>query len=107
MDHEAIVARFGGDTGLVGELVALFVADCPRMIEDVRRSIQSESAEDLRCAAHAFKGCVANFTDSGAVDAARTLETIGRENRIGDAPEAFVWLEREVAALLQVMRRFQ
>jgi hypothetical protein len=57
----------------------------------------------LRRAAHALKGCVANFTDAGAAEAAQALEAIGREGRIGEAPEAFTRLEREVEELLHVM----
>jgi len=104
MTREAMIARFGGDEQLVAQLVELFVDECPRMIGDLRSSVESGSAEALRRSAHAFKGCVANFTDTGAVEAARALETMGREGRVADAAATLVWLEREVDELLRAMR---
>ena len=100
------MARFGGDEELVGQLVELFVEECPRMLRDLRQTVESRSAAELRRAAHTFKGSVGNFTDSGPLEAARCLEAIGREERVADAPEALAWLEREVEELLRVMREF-
>jgi HPt (histidine-containing phosphotransfer) domain-containing protein len=103
MIREAMVTRFG-DQDLVEVLIGLFVAECPRMLNEVRSAIESGSADAVRSAAHSFKGCVANFDHPGAVDAARTLETIGREGRLADATQALVRLEQEVERLLQAMR---
>ena len=105
MNREAIVAHFNGDEELVEQLVELFVDECPRMMNDVRHSIESGNAEALRRAAHSFKGCVGNFGDTGAVDAARSLEVLGRERRLGDARKELAWLEREVNDLLQAMQK--
>ena len=106
MDATALIARFGGDEELVRELVALFVAECPRMLSEVRDSVARGCAEELRCSAHTFKGCVGNFTDGGPAEAARALEHIGREGHLSAAPAALAQLERDVEQLLAVMRQF-
>jgi HPt (histidine-containing phosphotransfer) domain-containing protein len=99
-----MIARFSGNEELVDQLVELFVVECPRMMHEVRRSIESGSADALRQAAHSFKGCVANFDHAGAVAAAHALEAMARDGNIGAAPEALARLEQEVSGLLQAMQ---
>jgi HPt (histidine-containing phosphotransfer) domain-containing protein len=106
MDRASMIARFGGDEQLVGELVSLFVAECPRMLQDVRDGVAGGSADAVRKAAHTFKGAVANFTDSGPAVTARELEQMGREGQLTAAPAALERLEFETARLLDVMRAF-
>lgn len=76
------------------------------MLGEVREGIASGRAENLKRAAHSFKGSVGNLTDGGVFEAARALETLGREGMMADAPAAFERLEREVEQLLRVMRGF-
>ncbi len=104
---DAIVTRFGGDEELVAQLVALFVAECPRMFGDVRAGVSGGCADDIRRAAHTFKGSVGNFTTGAVYEEALALEQIGQSGDIAAAPETLARLERELDALLAVMRHFQ
>jgi two-component system, sensor histidine kinase and response regulator len=103
----AMVARLGGDEELAGQLVTLFIAECPRMLAAVRDSIAGGSADAVRRAAHAFKGSVANFVEAGPTATAFVLEQMGREERLEDAPAVLAQLEREVDELILGMRRFE
>ena len=100
-DPHAAVARVGGDGKLLRELIDMFLADCPRMVADVKNAIESKDAEALKLAAHALKGSVANFAAAPAVDAARRLEVMGKDGDLSGAPAAL----RELQTALDVFRR--
>ena len=104
---DALLARVGGEADIARELVGLFINECPRMLEAIRNSVASGSAQEIRRSAHLLKGSVANFTETGATTAALALEIIGREERLQDAPGALARLEQELEALLPQLREFE
>lgn len=103
----AMLERLDGDEELARQLVELFVAECPRMMAAVRDSVESGEAEQVRRAAHAFKGSVGNFTDAAPMTTAFDLEHIGGTGQIEQAPAVLQRLEREVEAFLGALRRFE
>jgi PAS domain S-box-containing protein len=92
-DPAAAAARLGDDPRLLRELLDLFWADSPRMLDEIEKAIAAGDAAALRRAAHALKGSVANFSASHAVDAARRLERMGIEGDLSDAKSALRDLE--------------
>jgi HPt (histidine-containing phosphotransfer) domain-containing protein len=86
---QAVAARLGDDRQLLRELIELFLAECPGMIEAIGAAIAASDAAALRHAAHALKGSVANFGATPAVAAARKLEKIGIEGDLSGAAAAF------------------
>ena len=103
---DALLARVGGEADIARELVGLFINECPRMLEAIRSSVASGSAQEIRRSAHLLKGSVSNFTETGAAAAAFELEIIGREERVHDAPGALSRLEAELEALLPQLQEF-
>ena len=101
-----MIARLGGDEQLTRQLVTLFLSECPRMMAQVRDSVEQGSADVIRRAAHAFKGSVSNFSTDGPTVTAFELESLGREETIAGAPALLARLEREVALLLNQLRAF-
>jgi two-component system sensor histidine kinase/response regulator len=102
-----MLERLGGDEELARQLVELFVAECPRMMAAVRDSVASGDVEQVRRAAHAFKGSVGNFTDGAPMTTAFELEQIGRVGSIADAHEALRRLEQEVNGFVAALRRYE
>jgi HPt (histidine-containing phosphotransfer) domain-containing protein len=102
-----ILERLGGDEDLARQLVALFITECPRMLTAVRESVQRGSGDELRRAAHAFKGSVANFVEGGPTATALELELLGRANRPDQAAALLTRLEQETAVLLERLREFE
>jgi len=102
-----MLERLGGDDELARHLVELFIAECPRMMAVVRDSVASGDPEQVRRAAHAFKGSVGNFTDDAPMTTAFELEHIGREGQIGRAAVLLARLEVEVEAFLAALHRFE
>lgn len=102
-----IIERLGGDEEMAHELVSLFVAEYPNMIEAVRTSVAGGSGDQVRRAAHALKGSVANFLDDGPRVTAMEIEEAGREGRSADAAALLPRLEDEMEQLLREMRAFE
>ncbi len=105
MDRAAVLERFEGDMELVREVAELFVADCPHRLNAMHEALTAGDAAALQRAAHSLKGSVSNFSAADAVDAARRLETMGRDGDLANAPAACVALEREIALLLPALIR--
>ena len=103
----AMIERLGGDEELAHQLVELFVAECPRMMTVVRESVESGNADQVRRAAHAFKGSVGNFTDEAPMTTAFELEQIGRDGQLDQAATVLVRLEAEVEQFLAALGRFE
>jgi signal transduction histidine kinase/CheY-like chemotaxis protein len=91
---QAVAARLGDDRQLLRELIGLFLAECPGMIDAIGAAIAASDAGALRHAAHALKGSVANFGTTPAVAAARKLEKIGIEGDLSGASAAFSELKK-------------
>ena len=103
---QQMIERLGGDEELARQLVTLFLGECPRMMAEVRESVEQGTPDLVRRAAHAFKGSVSNFITGGPTATAFALETIGRDGRIAEAPEVLARLEREVDSLVAQLRAF-
>lgn len=102
-----LIDRLGGDEELARQMIALFVQESPAMLESVRRSVAGGRGEDIRRAAHAFKGSVANFIDGGPTATALALEHAGRAAKLSEVSGLLAQLEAEVAALVDDMREFE
>src|SRR5688500_18907630 len=103
----AMLERLGGDEELARQLVELFIAECPRMMAAVRDSVHAADAEQVRRAAHAFKGSVGNFTDGPPMTTAFELEQIGRDGGLEQVNGILERLEREVDSFVAALRRFE
>jgi HPt (histidine-containing phosphotransfer) domain-containing protein len=96
----------GGDHQLLAEISQLFVDDAPNHLTRIRAAIDARDGDALRRAAHGLKGAAANFDAYGVVNAARSLEEIGRTDRFGNHEAAWVELNDETERLLSVLRAF-
>jgi HPt (histidine-containing phosphotransfer) domain-containing protein len=101
-----MIARLEGDEALVRQLVALFLDEYPRLVSRLRESVASGRAEDVRRAAHAAKGCIANFIETGPHQVALDIERAAAEARLDQVPPLMVRFERELAGLVVSMHAF-
>ena len=100
-----VLARVGGDRQLLVEISRLFVDDAPRHLERIREAIEQRDGESLRRAAHGLKGAAANFEADGVVNAARTLEEIGRTDAFDRHEDAWRALTIETERLVSTLTR--
>jgi len=102
-----MLARLDNDLELARQLAAIFIDECPRMLQRLRGAVEERSADEVRRAAHALKGSLSNFIDGGPTATAFELETMGREGRLDESANALDRLEGEIAALTARLREFQ
>jgi HPt (histidine-containing phosphotransfer) domain-containing protein len=100
-----LAARLGGNSQLARELIDIFLAEYPNLLQSVRLSVERSDGEAIGRSAHALKGSVANFIDSGPTATAQALERAATESRLGDTPTLVAQLERELHELAAAMRR--
>jgi signal transduction histidine kinase/CheY-like chemotaxis protein len=106
LDEGQLLARVGGDRGLLAEMVGLFLQDAPQMLGALRRAVSKQDAEGVRQRAHAIKGAVATFGAGPAFAAAAALEAMGRDGNLADVERGFATLSEAVGALLPALEQF-
>ena len=105
-DEEALMDRVDGDVEFLEETIALLDEDSPALLEQIRTAVASRDAANLVKAAHALKGMLANFCAELAETAARDLETMGRNEQLGDAAAAVECVERSTHELKEALHEF-
>jgi signal transduction histidine kinase/DNA-binding response OmpR family regulator len=100
-----LLARFGGDAGLLHRLADVFLDDCPRMVSKIKKALATRNADALTKAAHSFKGAVSNFGATQIVEMARQLQAKGRERDLIAAGQICEELERAIPALTEALRK--
>ena len=93
-----------GDEELAAEIVSLFVLEAPALLDRVREAVHGSSSEELRQAAHAFKGAVGNLTRVGPMETSGRLEAMARGEMHADARALMSLLDRQVAGLLDELK---
>ena len=104
IDIDRIMTRVGGRRQILKKMVDIFTEELPDQIAALHRAIDQQSPEDLRQAAHALKGSVANFDAKAAYEAAFALEQMGKSNDLNQAPATFQTLERELSAVQNALK---
>jgi HPt (histidine-containing phosphotransfer) domain-containing protein len=99
LDRDIALARVGGDAELLREIAALFLDDYPKVLDDLRDAIARGDAERIERTAHGLKGSVATFGARPAMEAARTIEGMGRAREFSEIRQVFTTLELALAAL--------
>jgi CheY-like chemotaxis protein len=103
LDADAILVRVDHDVQLLKILVESFLAECPKLLADVRSAINHSDARQLRVAAHTLKGAVSNFSTWEAFEAALRLESIAGSANLTPAADACTALEEALNRLLPAL----
>ncbi len=103
-DEEKLLHRLGGDRALVAEMIQVFVEDCPMQLTAIKSAVERRDADAIRSSAHALKGAAGNISATQLFEAARTLERIGAENRLGAADAGWRLVASAAANVIDVLR---
>jgi HPt (histidine-containing phosphotransfer) domain-containing protein len=98
-DIEAALARVDGDRALLVELVEIFSKEYPTTLAALQAAVATNDSQAVYHAAHTLKGSVGNFGATAAMEAARTLEMLGRQGELSEATAALAVLEEELGRL--------
>ena len=105
LDVAALERQTGGDIALRGEVVRMFLEDCPQRVEAIGAAIDNGDAAALASSSHALKGSAGYLRAALVRDCASDLERCGRDERLGDAPAAFDRLREAVGELLPELQK--
>ena len=84
----------------VSEITNLIKEQAPELLAEIHCAVKTRDAKLLRRSAHTLKGSVIYFGVGPLVDAALTLENMGRTESFDGAAEAIATLEKELARML-------
>lgn len=96
IDVQAAMQHLGCDVTLLREIAALFLADYPQRLAELRAALACRDPRALERAAHSLKGSLSNFVAADAVSAAIRVEHIARSGDLTAAREACTALECEI-----------
>ena len=99
-DRTALLARVDADVELRNELITLFLADCPRLATEIRRSVEQRRAIEISTAVHTLEGALSAVAANRAAEAADRLEQLARGGDLSDVERAHTALQDELSALL-------
>ena len=103
-DAAELLARLCGDTGLMADVIAAFLEDCPARLAAIERALAGSQAEELRAEAHALKGSAANLSANALFEASQALERIAEPPLLAPAERAQRLVWTEATHLMQVLR---
>jgi HPt (histidine-containing phosphotransfer) domain-containing protein len=106
-DESCFLSRLEGDEVLAREIIALFLQEYPKLLEDIRQAIAQRNASWLERAAHTLKGSVGDIAAPEAFEAARLLEQKAKEKKFEDADAALVSLEAALHRLVQELCQYE
>jgi HPt (histidine-containing phosphotransfer) domain-containing protein len=92
----------GGDDFL-GEVIDAFLADAPELIDTLRRSLDEQSADDLRRAAHTLKSNGATLGAEQFAELCRTLEQRAKSGEFDGASQLVDRIEQEYRPLAEAL----
>jgi CheY-like chemotaxis protein len=104
-DMNQALDRMDGDVELMKELAGLFLDECPQRMADIHAAILRRDPSGLKKSAHVLRGSVANFGARAATEAARRLETSGRDQDWSDVEAAWAALEEAIAGLTPALAK--
>ena len=90
------VAMDGSGVDLVGELIAMFLVDGPRMLTEIQSAQEGLDAALLARHVHNLKGSVVNLGASRLAAICHTVETGARAGEIASLSELLKSLETEL-----------
>jgi hypothetical protein len=99
LDREAILERLGGNAGLLGELAAILLEECPGWLLQMDDALRRGDAAALQFTAHLLRGSVSALGPCEAYQAAGVLEARARAGDLRAAAEAYAALAAAFARL--------
>ena len=105
-DREELLEELDGDREFLEESLEMLDDDAPRLLEEIRAGMAQGDADAIRVGAHTIKSMVGNFCAQPAVEAALSLENLGRAGDLAKCDEGLQLLESEVSRLQQALHDF-
>jgi len=102
---QMLLDTLGGDRELLKEIVQLFLEHYPIVLQRLSAAVAQQDAPTVMASAHTLKGELAQMGFERALEPTRQLEQMGRDERLGLAPDALSELKIEMARYSAALRR--
>jgi HPt (histidine-containing phosphotransfer) domain-containing protein len=95
-----------GDDDLIAEITAIFLADCPVRLAEIKTAVDARDRDAIRTAAHALKGAAGAVSAAPVAECARALERMAEAGDIDPelADAAWASLQAESARLVAALK---
>jgi HPt (histidine-containing phosphotransfer) domain-containing protein len=103
LDWPSLRNRVGGDLGLLRDMVVIFAAEYPLMLDQLEKAIECAELSAVEKIAHKLKGSLVQFSARAATETARRLENMGKTNALEGAGAAVHGLRREIEELIETL----
>lgn len=103
LDRDQILEQTGANAETLKEIVELFAAESAKLMKRIRDAITSKDTSELQRAAHTLRGSILVFGAERPAAAALRLETMGRDENLLDAEEAWQVLVKEIERLMPLL----
>jgi len=101
-----LLQRVENDLDLLGELIAIFKEELPRLLQLLRESIACGDMKNVEATSHALKGMFSGLSVTRSAAIASRLEQMGRTGNVSTLTGELALLEQEVANLLPELDLF-
>lgn len=96
MREKALLESLDNDTRLLEEVIGVFLFECPGKLKELKAAVTARNPERIMNASHSLRGAVSTFGAEAAVEAARKLESMGRQGKVEEADDALAMLEHQL-----------
>jgi PAS domain S-box-containing protein len=103
LDRAQILEQTGANAETLKEIVELFAVESAKLMKRIRDAITSEDTSELQRAAHTLRGSIRVFGAERPAAAALRLETMGRDENLVDAEQAWQVLVKEIERLMPLL----
>jgi two-component system, sensor histidine kinase and response regulator len=107
VNESTLLAGFGGNRKVLGEVIDMFLTDGPELMATLRKALHIEDRTAIASSAHAIKGSVGLFVQTGVFDTARQLERSAKAGEVGALAPLYAALERGMHSLGDELRTFR
>jgi two-component system, sensor histidine kinase and response regulator len=107
VDGETLLASFGGNRTVLGEVIAVFLDDAQTMMGALEDARVRRDAVAIASAAHALKGSVGLFTRGPAFEGASRLERRGNAGDLADVERDCAGLKEGLSTLMRELEELR
>jgi PAS domain S-box-containing protein len=102
-DRDAFMDRLGGEEGIAGEIIGIFMEDAAQVIQDLKDALQNGDADAVARYGHKLKGAAANINAEAMRQAVHEIELAGKDGKLNRIHALLQQLEEEFRALSAVL----
>lgn len=106
IDVDAVLDRVTYDWEFLEEMVDVFAAHAPNLLQAIRDAITQGNAREVKLSAHALKGAVSCWSTHAPYRLVIELEHVGGQGRMAAAAALLEELTGQVAVLIAALREF-